>query len=121
MRPILLLVFSIICFAIVFVACNDSPAPVAYESYTCEALSKEIIELSKMREDSVIHKMYNIRRGDDYAQVLREAEANTTIILGCVAEARWNRGLNDSVLFWIEEDADGDHFSGWVRTEFRFE
>ena len=73
---------------------------------TCEDLAPEIIELS---EDNVgpfsaaIIKLYEIE----------EVKGSSDKILDCEATARWSRGDDSEIEFYMEEDSDGDRFIGY--------
>ena len=74
---------------------------------TCEELQEDIIELSEEREGTTsasILKMYDVRE-----------VASTRYILECRADARWSRGGDDPVIFYLEEDDSGDQFIGYRR------
>ena len=72
---------------------------------TCEDLQSDIIELSKENRNpfsAKILKLYDIKEVPSEKYVLH-----------CEATAKWNRGDNSSVSFYVEEDEDGDRFIGY--------
>lgn len=81
--------------------------PQSGSATTCEELQGDIIELSEERDgqfSSSILKMYDVRE-----------VASTRYILECRADARWSRGGDDPVIFYLEEDDSGDRFIGYRR------
>ena len=73
---------------------------------TCEALSPKIIDLSEDQTSPfkrTILKLYDIT-----------TENNGEMqVLNCSAMAKFNRGDNSKISFYVQKDADGDRFYGF--------
>ena len=73
---------------------------------TCESLGKSVIQLSKKQQGPLsreILKLYDITT----------LEASGQRVLNCTATAKLNRGEDQTVSFYLEEDSDGDLFQGY--------
>ena len=72
---------------------------------TCTELAPHIIDLSEENESAFrprILKLYNIRSIN-----------NTNRLLECRADAKTSHGEDASIIFYMEDDDDGDRFIGY--------
>ena len=79
------------------------------EPMTCDTLEPQIIELTEEQEGPFspkILKMYEL-----------EEIKSTDYILGCKANVKWSKGEESIIMFYLEEDKDGDRFIGYEAPE----
>ena len=77
------------------------------EKSTCKELSPRIIKLSEENQtpfSKKILKLYDIQKNEHRSE---------DRILDCSANAKWSRGGNSMINFYIEKDKDGDYFYGF--------
>ena len=96
---------SLVLIAIFLEALSNNPSINAAIATTCDKLSSSIIDLSEDNQNpfsSKMLKLYDIQ------------EVNSTdYVLECKAEAKWARGEDSPIKFYVEEDDDGDRFIGY--------
>ena len=82
------------------------------EIKTCDDLAPQIIELTEEQEgpfSRAVLKLYDIE------------EVNPTgYVLECKANAKWNKGEEGTIKFYLEEDNDGDQFIGYEAEDSPF-
>ena len=98
---VMIVLFSMVSFYLIFVGC----ATVMVQPENCDDLGKEAIKMTEESEgpfSPVILKLYDVR----------EEKAEGRNILQCKARAKWSRGDEGSVRFFMEKYADGELFVG---------
>ena len=92
-----------------FIAACSSSAPTSLADESCEELQPRIVRLSEGNKNPMaprILKLYEVTEVD-----------RTETKLTCHAVAKWNRGEDSPVAFYMELDVDGDAFIGYKGIE----
>ena len=102
------LILLVCVVAAIFALTCSSSTPDTIADRTCEDLQPKIVKLSEDNKNPMartILKLYEV------TEVERTEDKLT-----CYAVARWNRGDDSPIEFYVEEDADGDTFIGYGTT-----
>ena len=100
MATVALMVISLL----VFTGCGASLTT----PETCEDLAPMIIELSEDNEGPFSGRIIKLYEID-------EVRGASDRVIDCKANAKWSRGGDSGINFYMEEDSDGDRFIGYER------